>query len=80
MTVNGSNFLTISEMAKILKIEPNTVKQRLFQKGIKPVSKEALYEPTAINAIKEAPMGRPKKPAPETPKKPRKSQIRKSGQ
>jgi predicted ArsR family transcriptional regulator len=75
MTVNGQKFITISEMAKILKIEPNTVKQRLFQKGIKPLSKEALYDPTALKAIEEAPMGRPrKKPAtPEAPKKPQKT-------
>jgi len=64
MTINGLEFLTVSEMAKILKIKPNTVKQRLFQKGIKPISKEALYEPSALDAIKEAPMGRPKKPDP----------------
>jgi len=48
-------------MAKILKVEPNTIKQRLFQHGIKPVSKDALYDLTALDTIRETPMGRPKK-------------------
>jgi len=61
MNVDGLEFLTVSEMAKILEIKPNTVKQRLFQKGIKPISKEALYETAALEAIKQAPMGRPPK-------------------
>ena len=61
MNVDGLEFLTVSEMAKILEIKPNTVKQRLFQKGIKPISKEALYETAALEAIKQVPMGRPPK-------------------
>jgi len=45
--------LTVTEMAERLNITPNTVKQRLFQRGIKPISKEALYEPSAIDQISD---------------------------
>jgi predicted ArsR family transcriptional regulator len=59
--------LTISEMAEILGIAPNTVMQRLFVAKIKPVSKDALYDASALEAIRNVPgRGRPKKPRPET--------------
>jgi hypothetical protein len=45
--------LTIKEMAKKLGIDPNTVKQRLFQRGIKPFCKDALYELTALDQISD---------------------------
>jgi len=61
MNVNGQEFITIQEMAKRLGIPPNTVKQRLFQHGIKPVSKDALYDLSALGVIKDTTMGRPKK-------------------
>jgi hypothetical protein len=61
MKVNGQEYITIQEMAKKLGIPPNTVKQRLFQHEIKPVSKDALYELSSLEAIKNIPMGRPKK-------------------
>jgi predicted ArsR family transcriptional regulator len=61
MKVNGQEYITIKEIAKILKVEPNTIKQRLFQHGIKPVSKEALYDLSVLDTIRETPMGRPKK-------------------
>jgi predicted ArsR family transcriptional regulator len=67
--------LTIKEMAEALKIEPNTVKQRLFQAGIKPITKDALYDEAALEAIRNVPgKGRPpkaKQPGPT--KKPKKS-------
>jgi predicted ArsR family transcriptional regulator len=61
MKVNGQEYITVQEMAKKLGIPPNTVKQRLFQHDIKPVSKDALYELSALSAIKDTAMGRPKK-------------------
>ena len=61
MKVNGQEFITIQEMAKKLGVSPNTVKQRLFQHSIKPVSKDALYDLSALDAIKNTTMGRPKK-------------------
>jgi uncharacterized protein YjcR len=45
--------LTINEMAEKLGISPNTVKQRLFQRGIKPICKDALYEMAALDQIKD---------------------------
>jgi len=61
MRVNGKEYITIKEMADKLEIEPNTIKQRLFQHDIKPVSKDALYDLSALEAIKNTVMGRPKK-------------------
>ncbi len=63
-------------MADKLGEKPNTVNQRLFQAGIKPVSKDAIYEETALEAIQSIQMGRPKKPttnpSPEpSPKRPK---------
>jgi hypothetical protein len=45
--------LTIKEMAAKLAITPNNVRQRLFQRGIKPFCKDALYEPNAIDLISD---------------------------
>ncbi|WP_461257289.1 hypothetical protein [Treponema sp. R80B11-R83G3] len=67
MKIKSGEYITVREMADILKITTNTVNQRLFQNGVKPVSKDALYEISALEIIKNAPMGRPKKP--ETPEK-----------
>jgi hypothetical protein len=54
--------LTIKEMADILGIESSAVKQRLFVAGIKPITKDAIYDKSAINVIKNAPSkGRPRK-------------------
>ena len=57
---------TISEMAKELGIAPNTVMQRLYVAKIKPITKEALYDKSALEAIRNVPgKGRPKKAVPE---------------
>jgi hypothetical protein len=58
---------TASEMADLLKVPLKTVKLRLFRKGIKPKTHESLYEKSALDEIREAPMGRPPKAKPETP-------------
>jgi len=60
MKVNGQEFITIKEMSKILGVPANTIKQRLFQKNIKPISKDALYEISVLEIIKSTTMGRPK--------------------
>jgi hypothetical protein len=52
---------TIKEMSMELGIPPNTVKQRVFQAGIKPITREAIYPPDTLDRIREAPMGRPPK-------------------
>jgi predicted ArsR family transcriptional regulator len=62
--------MTITEMAEILGIAPNTVMQRLYVAKIKPVTKEALYDKSALEAIRSVPgKGRPPKAKPEDPMK-----------
>jgi predicted ArsR family transcriptional regulator len=62
MIVNGKEFLTVREMAEKLGISPNTAKHRIFQLGIKPVSTDALYDPSVIEKIRNVPgRGRPPK-------------------
>jgi hypothetical protein len=63
---------TINEMSLELGIPPNTVKQRVFQAGIKPITREAIYPPDTLDRIREAPMGRPPKAKPEAPAKAKK--------
>jgi hypothetical protein len=60
------NGLTISEMAKILNLKPDTVKMRLHVANIKPITKEAVYDNSALEAIRNVPgKGRPPKAKPE---------------
>jgi DNA-directed RNA polymerase specialized sigma24 family protein len=64
--------MTITEMAEILGIAPNTVMQRLYVAKIKPITKEALYDKSALEAIRNVPgKGRPPR-KPEPPAKPAK--------
>jgi predicted ArsR family transcriptional regulator len=54
--------MTVTEMAAKLGIEPNAVRQRLYVAGIKPIVKEALYAPDALERIRDVPgKGRPRK-------------------
>ena len=69
MKIKSGEYLTVREMADILNISANTVNQRLFQSGIKPISKDALYEVSALEKIKNTTMGRPKTPEKEKPAK-----------
>jgi hypothetical protein len=56
------NGITISEMVKELGIDKNAVAQRLFVAKIKPITKEAVYHESALEAIRNVPgKGRPKK-------------------
>ena len=63
---------TIRELAGELGIPTNTVKQRVFQAGIKPITREAIYPPDTLDRIRNAPMGRPPKARPEAAEKPAK--------
>jgi predicted ArsR family transcriptional regulator len=66
MIVNGREFLTVKEMAEKIGISANTAKHRIFQLGIKPVSTDALYDPSALEAISKVPgRGRPPKVKPD---------------
>ena len=58
MTIEG---ITISEMAKTLKLKRHAVEQRLIAAGIKPLTYEALYPLDALEKIKDVKRGRPKK-------------------
>jgi predicted ArsR family transcriptional regulator len=63
--------MTIDEIAEELGIPWKTAHKRLEKAGIKPVSYKALYDPSALDAIRNVPgKGRPPKAKPETPVKP----------
>jgi hypothetical protein len=73
MTLNGKEFFTVKEMADILDLHPTVVKQRLFTAGKHPITKDALYEAEALEAIRRVPSkGRPPKAKPEPAAKPKK--------
>jgi len=58
--------ITIKEMAEKLGIPANTVKQRLFQRGIKPICKDAIYDVSALKQISDfGPKGFQPKDGPE---------------
>jgi hypothetical protein len=59
--------LTIKEMAEILGITLDVVQQRLLTAKIKPITKDALYDKSALETIRTVPgKGRPRKnPPPE---------------
>lgn len=53
---------TITEMAVLLKINPDSVLKRLQRKGIKPKNREVIYDYSALEEIRNVPSkGRPKK-------------------
>ena len=57
--------ITVSEMAVKTGLKPKTILTRLRTLGIKPITKEAIYELSALNALEEMrPIGRPPKPKP----------------
>lgn len=59
------NGLTASEMAEKLGLKLKTVKKRLETTGIKPLTKEAVYDESALEAIRNVPgKSRPPKPKP----------------
>jgi hypothetical protein len=64
---------TMTEMANLLSVSVKTINMRLFRAGIKPMTKDALYDPSALEAIRNVPgKGRPPKAKPEPAKKAKK--------
>jgi hypothetical protein len=60
--------VTVSEMAEKTGLKPKTILTRLRTLGIKPITKEAIYDPSALIALEEMrPVGRPPKNPPEPP-------------
>ena len=59
---------TAKEMADILGINLKAAKLRIFREGIKPITKDALYDKSVLEILKNTPgKGRPKKrPEPES--------------
>jgi hypothetical protein len=68
MDINGKEFFTVKEMATILGLHQTVVKQRLFTAGQHPITKDALYETDALEAIRNVP-GKGRPPKPKTAKK-----------
>jgi hypothetical protein len=61
---------TAKEMADILGINLKATKLRIFREGIKPITKDALYDKSVLEILKNTPgRGRPKKAAPDKPAK-----------
>jgi len=53
---------TAKEIADILRINLKAAKLRIFRAGIKPITKDALYDKSVLNILKDTPgKGRPKK-------------------
>ncbi|MDR0473304.1 MAG: hypothetical protein LBH43_06505 [Treponema sp.] len=68
----GCRTSLLKEISEIIGISETATKQRLINKGIKPVSYAALYDLDVVDQIKEVPpRGRPKKEAAPEPAKPK---------
>jgi hypothetical protein len=58
--------LTLTEMSKILGLPPKTVERRIQRARFKPITREAIYAPEVLEAIKNsAGPGRPPKAKPD---------------
>ena len=64
--------MTVSEIAKELKISVDAVRKRIETAGIQPITREAIYAPSVVEELRKVKMGRPPKAKPERglPKEP----------
>jgi len=58
MKINGIRLITVTEMAEEEQTSTNTIKQRLHNYDIKPLSKDALYYYSDFEKIKGVKAGR----------------------
>ena len=58
---------TATQLSKLSKKSRHAVEAWLSVNGIKPVINELLYPPETLKRLLDARVGRPRKPAPETP-------------
>ena len=63
--------MTVSEIAKELKISVDAVRKRIETAGVKPITREAVYNKSVLTILADVKMGRPKK-EPEAAKKAKK--------
>ena len=60
--------LTAREIAEKLNLPYKTVRRRIERAGIKPLSYEALYDPSVLDTVRNTPSpGRPRKKLPKAP-------------
>jgi hypothetical protein len=61
---------TAKELAELLGITYDNVRKRIEKAGIKPITKNAIYPESTLEAIRNARPGRPPKAKPEAAEKP----------
>ena len=57
----GMEGMTVSEIAKELRISVDAVRKRIETAGIQPITREALYDSAVVEDLRKIRMGRPKK-------------------
>jgi len=53
--------MTVSEIAVELEISVDAVRKRIETAGIQPITREAIYDPSIVEKIRNVRMGRPRK-------------------
>jgi hypothetical protein len=57
----GMEGMTVSELAKALKISVDATRKRIETAGIQPITREAVYDPQVLEILRNVRMGRPPK-------------------
>lgn len=80
MKVEQGEYFTVADMSKELGESLETIKKRITRLGIKPLSRDALYEKSVLDILRNTPgKGRPKKESlPEKPEA-KKSAVKPKG-
>jgi hypothetical protein len=56
--------MTVSELAKELKITVDATRKRIETAGIQPITRDAIYDPSVMEILRKVRMGRPPKEKP----------------